>query len=248
MILGIDSSGITASVALIDEIKDIAVAEYTVNTGKTHSETLLPMIDEIMRLTGTVKSEIGAVAVAAGPGSFTGLRIGGAAAKGIASALNIPVIAVPTVDSLAYNCYGYDGLVCPIMDARRNQTYTGIYEFVKTGAGTGDPGSCNTRYELGTILTQCAIGIEELIEKLKDAGRKVMFVGDGMPVFEKVIEEKLTVEHSYAPAGMNRQSAVSVGRLGSIYMARGEVLSAADFSPEYLRQSQAERETGIKAE
>jgi len=248
MILGIDSSGITASVALIDEIKDIAVAEYTVNTGKTHSETLLPMIDEIMRLTGTVKSEIGAVAVAAGPGSFTGLRIGGAAAKGIASALNIPVIAVPTVDGLAYNCYGYDGLVCPIMDARRNQTYTGIYEFVKTGAGTGDPGIGNTRYELGTILPQCAIGIEELIEKLMDAGRKVMFVGDGMPVFEKVIEERLTVEHSYAPAGMNRQSAVSVGRLGSIYMARGEVLSAADFSPEYLRQSQAERETGIKAE
>ncbi len=248
MILGIDSSGITASVAIIDEINDIAVAEYTVNTGKTHSETLLPMIDEIMRLTGTPKDGINAVAVAAGPGSFTGLRIGGAAAKGIASALNIPIAAVPTVDGLAYNCYGYDGVVCPIMDARRNQTYTGLYEFVKTPADTDEAATHNVRYEMKEILPQCAIGIEELIEKLEETGREVLFAGDGIPVFKNVIDEKLTLTHTYAPAGMNRQSAVSVGRLGSIYMSRGEVLSAADFAPEYLRQSQAERETGIKAE
>lgn len=248
MILGIDSSGITASVAIIDETNDVAVAEYTVNTGKTHSETLLPMIDEIMRLTGTAKDELNAVAVAAGPGSFTGLRIGGAAAKGIASALKIPVIAVPTVDGLVYNCYGYGGIVCPIMDARRKQTYTGMYEFVKAEDGPGGHGNNSVRYEMREILKQCAIGIEDLIEQLEAAGREVMFVGDGIPVFRDMIDEKLTIEHIYAPAGMNRQSAVSVGRLGIKYMEKGDVLSAADFAPEYLRQSQAERETGIKAE
>ncbi len=247
MILAIDSSGLTASVAITDEEQDTAIAEYTVNLKKTHSETLLPMIDEIFRLTGVVKSEIDAVAVAAGPGSFTGLRIGGAAAKGIASALNIPIIPVPTVDGLAYNLYGYSSLVCPIMDARRNQTYTGIYEYVKKecdlNADTAkEIKSGAYRYEMKTVLSQCAIGIEELIDKLNTLDRDVIFVGDGIPVFKEIITSKLKVMHTYAPAGLNRQSAVSIGRLGALYMEKGQTVSAAEFAPEYLRQSQAERE------
>ncbi len=234
MILGIDSSGLTASVAILDEDNDIVIAEYTVNLKKTHSETLLPMIDEMFRLTGIVKSDITAVAVAAGPGSFTGLRIGGAAAKGIASALGIPVAAVPTVDGLAYNCYGYSGVVCPIMDARRQQTYTGIYEFADDSVS----------YKLNPILSQCAIGIDELTVRLNDLGRQVMFLGDGVPVFKEYLDEHLSVRHFFAPAHMNRQSAASTGRLGAEYIKRGETVSAADFAPEYLRQSQAEREAG----
>ena len=240
MILGIDSSGLTASVAILDEDNDIVTAQYTVNLKKTHSETLLPMIDEIFRLTGMVKKEISTVAVAAGPGSFTGLRIGGAAAKGIASALDIPVAAVPTVDGLAYNCYGFGGYVCPLMDARRQQTYTGIYEFVAESGSMNNVG-----YSMNAILPQCAIGIEELIQRLNDAGdsdTEVMLLGDGVPVFKEIIDRNLILPHCYAPAHMNRQSAAAIARLGAIYVKRGQTVSAASFAPEYLRQSQAERE------
>ncbi len=248
MILAIDSSGLTASVAVTDEDNDIAIAEYTVNLKKTHSETLLPMIDEIFRLTGMVKSEITAVAVASGPGSFTGLRIGGAAAKGIASALDIPVIPVPTVEGLAYNCYGQVSYVCPIMDARRQQTYTGIYEFVKNTddsepageAGHSVPGTYT--YKMNELMGQCAVDIGELIDRLNVYGHDVIFLGDGVPVFMSTLDERLKIAHTYAPSGMNRQSAASIGRLGAIYMAKGMAVSAADFAPEYLRQSQAERE------
>ena len=248
MILAIDSSGLTASVAVTDEDNDIAIAEYTVNLKKTHSETLLPMIDEIFRLTGMVKETISAVAVASGPGSFTGLRIGGAAAKGIASALGIPVIPVPTVEGLAYNCYGQASYVCPIMDARRQQTYTGVYEFVKNTGDSQPDNDGNTllpgtySYVMKELMGQCAVDIGELIDRLNGYGHDVIFLGDGVPVFKNTLDEKLIVAHTYAPSGMNRQSAASIGRLGAIYMAKGMTVSAADFAPEYLRQSQAERE------
>ncbi len=253
MILGIDSSGLTASVAITDEDRDLAIAEYTVNLKKTHSQTLLPMIDEIFGLTGMVKKDITAVAVAAGPGSFTGLRIGGATAKGIAEALDIPVIPVPTVQGLAYNCVGFRELVCPVMDARRNQTYTGIYEFVKKeglsdieGGNMASPSGVY-HYSMNEIMPQSAVDIEELINKLNELGREVIFLGDGVPVFAEIIDRDLKAAHTYAPSGLNRQSAVSVARLGEVLLSEGKVLSAADFAPEYLRQSQAERETGIKA-
>ncbi len=236
MILCIDSSGLTASTAIIDEENDIAVAEYTVNLKKTHSETLLPMIDELYRLTGLDKRDTKAVMIAAGPGSFTGLRIGGAAAKGIASALNIPIIPVPTVDGLAYNCYGYDGYVCPIMDARRNQTYTGIYSFKKVSDGNV------YGYEMETELSQCAIDIQEIISRLNKLGKAAVFLGDGVPVFRETLDNSLTVDHTYAPMGLNRQNAVSIGRLGVKLYKEGKGVGADSFAPEYLRQSQAERE------
>ncbi len=226
-ILSIDSSGITASTAIIDSDNDVITAEYTVNLKKTHSETLLPMIDEIFRLTGIVKSDIGVVAVAAGPGSFTGLRIGGAAGKGIATALDIPMVAVPTVDALAYNCFGAEGYICPLMDARRSQTYTGIYE---------------CRDSLKQVVSQCVVGIDEIVDRLNELGKRVTFLGDGVPVFKNAIEERLKVSHVYAPANQNRQKASSVGRLAAEYIKEGRTLSAEDFALEYLRQSQAERE------
>ena len=113
-----DSSGLVASVALVSD--GIMVAEYTTNFKKTHSQTLLPMIDEIVKMTGIALKEIDAIAVAAGPGSFTGLRIGSSTAKGLGLALGKPIIPVPTVEGIAYNLFGMNKLVCPIMDARRN--------------------------------------------------------------------------------------------------------------------------------
>ena len=116
-ILGIESSALVASVALVTD--DILTAEYTVDFKKTHSQTLLPMIDEVARMLELDLNTIDAIAVAGGPGSFTGLRIGAATAKGLGLALEKPLIHVPTVDALAYNLWGAKELVCPIMDARR---------------------------------------------------------------------------------------------------------------------------------
>ena len=130
-VLALDSSGLVASVALVEDGEEEAVllAEYTINYKKTHSQTLLPMLDEIVKMTELDLDTIDAVATAAGPGSFTGLRIGSATAKGLGFALNKPLVAVPTLDALAFNLYGTENLICPLMDARRNQVYTGIYEF-----------------------------------------------------------------------------------------------------------------------
>ena len=127
-LLALDSSGLVASVALVED--DNLIAEYTIQYKKTHSQTLLPMLDEIKKMVELDLSTVDAIAVAAGPGSFTGLRVGSATAKGLALALEKPIVPVPTVDGLAYQMYGTDALVCPIMDARRSQVYTGIYEFV----------------------------------------------------------------------------------------------------------------------
>ena len=130
-ILALDSSGLVASVAVVEENdgNQNLLAEYTVNYKKTHSQTLLPMLDEIVKMIELDLKSIDAIALAAGPGSFTGLRIGSAMAKGLGFALEKPLIEIPTVDALAYNLYGTDRVICPLMDARRNQVYTGIYEF-----------------------------------------------------------------------------------------------------------------------
>ena len=126
-VLAIDSSGLTATVAVVED--EQTIAEYTVNYKKTHSQTLLPMIDEVKKMIDLDLSSIDAIAVSGGPGSFTGLRIGSATAKGLGLALGKPLIHVPTVDALAYNVYGCGDLICPIMDARRKQVYTGLYSF-----------------------------------------------------------------------------------------------------------------------
>ena len=126
-ILAFDSSGLVASVAILEE--EQLIAEYTLNYKKTHSQTLLPMLDEIVKMTELDLNEIDAIAVAAGPGSFTGLRIGSATVKGLGLALNKPIVSVPTLEGIAYNLYGTDALICPMMDARRKQVYTGLYEF-----------------------------------------------------------------------------------------------------------------------
>lgn len=229
-ILAIDSSSLVATVAVVQD--DIMTAEYTINHKKTHSQTLLPMIDEIVKMAEINLEDIDAIAVSGGPGSFTGLRIGSATAKGLGLVWNKVLIHVPTVDAMAYNLYGTDKLICPIMDARRSQTYTGIYQF------------CDEEFNI--VMEQCAISIEELAAKLNELGRSVIFVGDGIPVFKEYLDENVMVKHFYAPAHMNRQRAGAVAVLGQKYLIEGKTESAAEHQPEYLRQSQAEREAKQK--
>ena len=237
-ILAIDSSGLTASVAIVEE--EVTIAEYTVNYKKTHSQTLLPMIDEMVKMTETDLDTIDAIAVAGGPGSFTGLRIGSATAKGLGLALDKPLIHIPTVDGLAYNVYGCEDLICPIMDARRNQVYTGMYTF-SWKAGEKE-NQCLREPVFQVMKMQMAISVEELIRRLNNYGRRVVFVGDGVPVYKNILAEGLKVPYTFAPAYMNRQRAAVVGTLGIKYYKAGKIETAMEHQPEYLRVSQAERE------
>lgn len=225
-ILGLDSSGIVASVAVVEE--ETLLAEYTVDYKKTHSQTLLPMLDTIGKMIELDMQTIDAIAVAAGPGSFTGLRIGSATAKGLGLALEKPIVAVPTTEALAYNLFGSRGIVCPLMDARRNQVYTGIYRF------------CGN--EMVTVEGQMAVDIDMVAEKLNALGEEVIFLGDGVPVFREILKEKIQVPCIFAPAHVNKQRASAVAALGLVYARQGRLESAAEHKPEYLRMSQAERE------
>lgn len=229
-ILAVDSSGLVASVAVVEE--DNLLVEYTMNYKKTHSQTLLPMLDEVKKMIDLDLNSIDAIAVAAGPGSFTGLRIGSATVKGLGLALNKPIVEVPTLEGLAYNMCGTGWLVCPLMDARRNQVYTGVYRFVQDG----------TTWKMETVQEQCAVDVTEILQICNRLGEAVIFLGDGVPVYKEQIAEVCKVPYAFAPAGMNRQRAASVGSLGVAYAKAGKVVSAAEHEPEYLRKSQAERE------
>lgn len=229
-ILGLDSSGLVASVAIVEN--QTVVAEYTTDYKKTHSQTLLPMLEELCKMIELDMESLDAIAVAQGPGSFTGLRIGAATAKGLGLALNKPLVEVPTLEGLAYNLWGTDRLVCPLMDARRNQVYTGVYEFVQE----------KHTMQLRALVEQCAVDISEIIARLNALGREVIFLGDGVPVYGKVIEEQMQVPYAFAPAGNNRQRAASVAALGTVYFEQGKTVTAAEHQPVYLRKSQAERE------
>ncbi|MGB8452445.1 MAG: tRNA (adenosine(37)-N6)-threonylcarbamoyltransferase complex dimerization subunit type 1 TsaB [Anaerocolumna sp.] len=225
-LLAIDSSGLVASVAIVTEEK--LLAEYTVNNKKTHSQTLLPMLDEIVKILELELKDIDAIAVAGGPGSFTGLRIGSSTAKGLGLVLNKPIINIPTVDALAYNLYGTDCFICPIMDARRNQVYTGIYRYVKD--------------EFTVVVPQKAVEIMEIAAELNEMGKEVIFLGDGVEVYEDKLRENMTVPIHFAPVHLAKQRAAAVGALGIIYYKKGLTENADTHEPTYLRLSQAERE------
>lgn len=226
-ILGIDSSGLVASAAVT--VDDLLVSEFTVNNKQTHSQTLLPMIDRVVAMSGISLEELDGIAVSAGPGSFTGLRIGSSTAKGMALALGKPIIPVPTLEGLAYRLAYADGVVCPLMDARRNQVYTGIYRFGESRA-------------LECIMQQAAVELSEVIQRINELGEKVHYLGDGTAVYQEILQKETEVAFDIAPLHLNRQSAAAVAALGAIYLKQGKGVDAREHTPVYLRQSQAERE------
>ena len=237
-ILAIDSSGQTASLALWED--GLTLAEFSIHANKTHSQTLLPMLDAVRKMTELHMETVDAIAVTSGPGSFTGLRIGSATAKGFGFSLDKPIIPVPTLEGLAYNLYGTDQAVCPLMDARRNQTYTGIYEFVRMDG--------RDEYDMNVIKERCAVPVEEILSACNQLNRSVIFLGDGGPVFREEICRSLSVPFSFAPAHMNRQRAAAVAALAAKYYEQGKMVPAAEYAPEYLRLSQAERERKERSE
>ena len=229
-LLALDSSGMVASVAIVTE--EGLLAEYTVDYKKTHSQTLLPMLDIIVQMVELDLASVDGIAVAAGPGSFTGLRIGSATAKGLGLALDKPIIGVPTLEGLAYNLFGTDKLICPMMDARRNQVYTGLYEFVED--------------RLHVLAEQKAVPVEEIIDEINSLGREVIYLGDGLPVYRDLIMSRTKVRYSFAPVHLSKQRAGAVGALGMQYLKQNRIEAAAEHEPVYLRVSQAERERAEK--
>lgn len=231
-ILAIESSGSVASIAVVSQEK--LIGEYTTNLKITHSQTLLPMLDQLLKTLDMDLEDIDAIAVSNGPGSFTGLRIGSATAKGLGLALNKPIIAVPTVDALAYNLFGTEGFICPMMDARRQQVYTGLYEFKNS--------------QLNIVIPQQAVSVADMIQSINEKQQPVIFLGDGVPVYKEVIQETVTVPYSFAPAHLAYQRAGALATLAEIYYKDNKIQTASEHRPDYLRLSQAERELMEKDE
>ena len=248
-ILSIESSGHVASVALMEDGR--LLGEFSLNCGLTHSQTLMPMLSHMMELCGADTAEIDAVAVSAGPGSFTGLRIGAATAKGLAMGIDCPLIAVSTLEALAYNVVNACGAyVCPIMDARRGQVYCAVFR-------NGE-----------RLIAEKAGSMEELIDELNGftEGNRCLFLGDGVPVYRSLIAERLTKDYTFVTAENSLQRGASVAQLGyldySAWLSENgleaeevkrvgasgigcfddRVMNSDDFSPSYIRKPQAQRE------
>lgn len=232
-ILAIESSAVTASVAIVTD--ETITAEYTINYKKTHSQTLLPMIDEICEMTDTDMDSIDVFAVSTGPGSFTGLRIGAATGKGLAMAAGKPMAAVPTLDALAYNIYGTDKLICPIMDAKRSNVYSNIYYYDEAN-------------RLCRVRNISLVSIETLANELNEMAKPVIFLGDGVGVAREIFEKMLTCPYEYAPANVAMQKASGVAMAAMRIADEGGLIDSDELHPDYLRPSQAERELNSKNE
>ena len=231
-ILALDSTAIIASIALCEDEK--LLAEYTLRNGNTHSETLLPMIESVLRFFALSPDDIDLFAASAGPGSFTGVRIGAATVKGLAFDTQKPCIGVSTLEALAYNLNHVNGLVCPVMNARRKQVYTALFR-MQNGVAE-------------RLLPDSAIAITELDDILKKHSEPVYLVGDGYDV----TVENLTHPILPTPERLRHQSAFSVAQVAYRAYQNGIRTIDIEMSPTYLRPSQAEREraerekTGIK--
>ncbi|NLJ40410.1 MAG: tRNA (adenosine(37)-N6)-threonylcarbamoyltransferase complex dimerization subunit type 1 TsaB [Clostridiales bacterium] len=224
-ILAVESSGMVAAAAIME--KGRLLGEFLLDHKKTHSQQLMPLIAQLLNSLDMTLSEIDVFAVSQGPGSFTGLRIGIATVKGLAQAAGKQVVGIPTLDGLAYNLSCREGLICPIMDARRDQVYTAVYR---------SDGSDIERLE-----DYMAIPVKELAEKLKGYDEHVIFNGDGIPVYWDVIKAELGDKARPAPANLLMQHASSVARLALVEAQQGKTQSYNELIPFYLRKSQAEQ-------
>ena len=225
MILAFETSAKAASVALMEN--GTLLGESYQNTGLTHSQTLMSMAEDLLDACGKTPQQVDAVAVAAGPGSFTGVRIGVAAAKGFAWGKEIPCYGVSTLEAMAHNLGVWNGFVVPTMDARRSQTYTAIFH-----AEGG---------KLTRTLDDCAISFEELGNLLKSCKEPIFLVGDGAvlcynTLLEAVLGLVLPPEHRL------HQRAAGVALVAQQQMDAGLPGDSASLTPNYLRLSQAERE------
>jgi universal bacterial protein YeaZ len=224
-ILAVDTSASVASVAVMED--GVLLGEYSINNKKTHSQKLLPMINELLKNLDISVKEMDYFAASSGPGSFTGLRIGITTIKTLAYSADKPVIAVPTLDALANNVAPSEALVCPMMDARNSQVYTALY--------TAEKGAVQN------ITEYMGIHITELCNILNGKNKRVILLGDGVAIHKAFINESLKVSFDFAPASSILQRAASVAEVAMQMLVDKRQQSSFDMVPFYLRKSQAER-------
>ena len=225
LILAFETSAKAASAALLDGNK--LLAESYQNTGMTHSQTLMVMAEDMLKQCGKSATDVDAVAVAEGPGSFTGVRIGVAAAKGFAWGREIPCYGVSTLEAMAESLGIYDGYVCPVMDARRSQVYNALFEV--------------NRGKIVRIREDRAISLDDLAEDVKNLEKPVFLVGDGSNLCYNTLLERVPAL-VLPPEHRMHQRAVGVGLIAARELTAGVPGDAASLTPNYLRLSQAERE------
>ena len=229
-ILALETSAKSVSCAVVEDGAPLASAYQC--TGLTHSRTLLPMVDAMLKNADLTLEDIGAIAIAAGPGSFTGLRIGIAAVKGLAWAADKPCLGVSTLEAMAQNAAHIDGLIVGAMDARRAQIYNAVF-VAKDGA-------------LTRLIPDRAISLEALADELAGETRRITVLGDGGTLCWRYLTEH-GAKCLLAPAALLYQNAVGVGLAAERAYARGEAVSAQALLPVYLRPAQAERLRSEKA-
>ncbi|ONI38490.1 tRNA (adenosine(37)-N6)-threonylcarbamoyltransferase complex dimerization subunit type 1 TsaB [Candidatus Epulonipiscium fishelsonii] len=226
MIIAIDASGLAGSVSAIKEGN--LLGEYYICNELTHAQTIMPMLEDLKRILNLNLGEVKAIAVTSGPGSFTGLRIGVTTAKALALSLEVPIIGVPTLDVLANGVPFTDYLICPIMDARRNQVYTALYKWNET--------------ELEQLVEYQAIDIDIIIGIIEQFDMNVIFVGDGVDVYKSHIKNILKDSAKFMPSFLKMQHSSVLAYLANKLYKEGQVEDADSFTPLYIRKSQAERE------
>ncbi len=222
-ILALDSTAEVCTAALCDDKR--LIAEITINTGNTHSETLLPAVEQLLKMSGETVDDVDVFACSTGPGSFTGVRIGVATVKGLAYGKNKPCVSVSTLEALAYNLRGFSGIICPVMNARRSQVYNALFE-------------CRD----GSLVRLCpdrALSIEELDSSLADNALPIYLCGDGYDITADGFKKTKCQD---VPHRLRLQSAYSVAMCALEKYASGDTLSDTELVPIYLRPSQAERE------
>lgn len=224
-ILALESSAVACSVCLAED--EVLVAQSYENSGLTHSKTLLPMAEELLKNCGAALKDVDVIAVAAGPGSFTGLRIGVSTAKGLGWALDKPCAKISTLEAMAWNLAFFSGELCCVMDARRSQVYNARFRT----DGTRPERLCPDR----------AIGLEELGEELKRESREQILVGDGALLCYNQFR-KIGLPVRLTPPNLRYQCAWGVARAALEQARNGELITAGELVPEYHRLSQAERE------
>lgn len=225
LLLAFETSAKTASVALFQE--DTLIGEQYQNTGLTHSQTLMVMAQSLISQCGFAPGDVEAVAVANGPGSFTGVRIGVAAAKGFAWAKQLPLYGVSTLEAMATGLGISHGYICAVMDARRNQVYNGIYY--------------GNRGKIEQIAPDRAISLDDLKTELKNYEEPIYLVGDGSVLCYHALSEEIQ-NLQLPPSHRMHQRAVGVGLVAYKQIAQGQPGNGEALTPNYLRLSQAERE------
>lgn len=229
-ILAIDSSAKTASVAIIEE--KVVLAEYFINAGLTHSQTLMPMVESILKNTNTDIKNINIFAISSGPGSFTGLRIGMACIKGLALFNKIPCIEVSTLHSMVYNFCGENAIICAVMDARANQVYNAIFDIDDE--------------KITRLTSDRIILIEDLFYELKNFQKKVILVGDGAVLCYNKLKNNLNLNVAYENKRFQKASGVAFAAHDLYLKNKNNITSAENLVPKYLIASQAERELNKK--